>query len=75
MADDEMERVLQRWQEILAWYKALDPDVRAELEKRFAESDIDLTIARVKDGSIPDDEAERWLDAVANEFGQRKAVN
>ncbi len=77
--DDQREQAIQLCRDILARLEVLDPEARVELDRLLKESgDLDFLseiIARVKDGSMPDDEAERWLNAAAEELGQRKAKN
>ena len=77
--NDEREQAIQGCRDILARLEALDPEARAELDRLLKESgDLEFlteVISRVKDGSMSDPEAERWLDAAVQELGQRKAKN
>jgi hypothetical protein len=76
---DDREETLRRCREIQARLETLTPEARAELDRLLKESgDLDFIseiIARLKDGSMPEDEAARWLNAASEGLGRKKARN
>jgi hypothetical protein len=75
----DREETLRRCREIQARLETLTPEARAGLDRLLKESgDLDFIseiIARLKHGSMPEDEAVRWLNAASEGLGRKKARN
>src|SRR5437773_12327900 len=77
--NDDLENTLRECRRIIADYEALDAEVRLEVDRRLKESgDLEVLseiIHRVADGSMPKEEAERWLSTITQQLGKPKRRN
>ena len=75
---DKCEKLRQKAAELHAQYAAMSPEERAEVDRLIGEDRAELEflseiIVKLLDGSLPEAEAERWLDETEREMDARQA--
>jgi hypothetical protein len=77
--DDQRKESAAKLEAILARLRVLDPEQMAEIDKYLNESGdavfVTEVLRRVVDGSMSDEEAERWAAAMEQNSGDGKAVS